>query len=137
MGSRRKAREAACQILYQMDILGDWDERHIAPYWQLLDAPPQRESRKYAENIVYGVLRERERIDRLLATTAHNWSLERMAAIDRNILRAATWELTGEPKLPPGIVIDEWIEIAKKYGAENSATFVNGILDKIAKTQRA
>jgi N utilization substance protein B len=133
MGSRRKAREAACQILYQMDITGDWDERRITPYWQLLDDQPERDSRKYAESIVTGVLDDRSSLDAIVSETAKNWALDRMGAIDRNILRAATWELRGEPQLPAGVVIDEWVEIAKKYGGEQSPSFINGILDQIAK----
>lgn len=133
MGSRRQAREAACQILYQMDMLNEWSEARIAPYWNLVDAAPERDARKYAESIVRGVMADRGRIDEALERTATNWALGRMALIDRNILRAAAWELTGEPKLPPGVVIDEWVEIAKKYGADQSPSFVNGILDRIAK----
>jgi N utilization substance protein B len=133
MGSRRKAREAACQILYQMDLLNDWDSRHIAPFWTLLDDNPDRDSRKYAESIVHGVLSERETIDIMVTKTAKNWSMDRMGAIDRNILRAAAWEMHGDPKLPAGVVIDEWVEIAKRYGGEQSPSFVNGILDNIAK----
>lgn len=133
MGARRKAREAACQILYQMDILNEWSDRHVAPFWTLLDEQPERDSRKYAESIVAGVLADRARLDALVSSTATNWSMERMGAIDRNILRAASWELSGEHRLPPGVVIDEWVEIAKKFGGENSPSFINGILDKIAK----
>lgn len=137
MGSRRKAREAACQILYQMDITGDWGEHRIAPYWHLLDTQPERESRKYAEAVVLGVLAARSGLDAMVTEIAKNWALDRMGAIDRNILRAAAWELTGEPKLPPGVVIDEWVEIAKRYGGEQSPSFINGILDQIAKRNNA
>jgi N utilization substance protein B len=130
---RRKSREAACQLLYQMDLLNDWDERRIAPFWTLLDAAPERDVRKYAESIVLGVLGMRAEIDALVQKIATNWSLDRMALIDRNILRAAAWELRGEPKLPPGVVIDEWLEIAKRYGGDQSPAFINGILDQLAK----
>ena len=133
MGTRRQAREAACQMLYQMDVRHEWQDQHIAPFWHLLEELPSRDGRKYAEAIVRGILDERERLDKLVAETSKNWSIERMAAIDRNILRAAAWEMTGPSKLAPGIVIDEWVEIAKKFGTDQSPAFINGILDQVAK----
>jgi transcription antitermination protein NusB len=134
MGTRRQAREAACQILYQMDLLEDWNSRHIAPFWQMLDGEAPRQTRKYAESIVAGVLEGRERLDETLSRIAKNWTIDRMGHIDRNILRAAAWEMFGEPKLPAGVVIDEWVEIAKKFGSDQSPSFINGILDQIAKS---
>ena len=133
MGSRRKAREAACRILYQMDLRQEWDEAHIAPYWELIGESPPDATRAYAEEIVRGVLAELASLDGTVEQTARHWSVERMPTIDRNILRAAAWELTGAPRLPAGVVIDEWLEISKKYGTEESPAFVNGILDRIAK----
>ncbi len=137
MGSRRQAREAACQILYQMDLREEWDEAHILSFWNLLERQPDRESRKYAEAIVGGVLRERPRLDEQVEKAARNWSLDRMGMIDRNILRAAAWEMTGEPALSPGIVIDEWLDIARDFGSDDSPAFVNGILDRIAQDHKA
>lgn len=120
-------------MLYQMDVRNEWQDRHIAPFWHLLDEEPSKDGRRYAEDIVRGVLSDRDKTDKLVAETSKNWTIERMAAIDRNILRAAVWEMVGPSKLAPGIVIDEWVEIAKKFGTDQSPAFINGILDQVAK----
>ncbi len=133
-GSRRQAREAACQLLYQMDLRQDWKSGQATQFWKLLDAPPERDSRKYAETIVDGVTEYLTELDKTISTCAKNWAVERMAMIDRNILRAAAWELLYE-QLPAGVAINEWLEIAKRYGGEETPSFINGILDRIAKSR--
>lgn len=128
MGFRRKARELALQLLFQIDFTGDRIE--IPPsFWAENEALPQ--VRAFAEILVQGVLKRLSEIDSIIEKYARHWSRERMAAIDRNILRFAIFELLYLKEIPPKVTINEAIEIAKKYGSEDSGAFVNGILDRI------
>ena len=86
---------------------------------------------EFAQDLVLGTVENRERIDVEIAAVAEHWRLERMAVVDRNVLRMAIFELMDQPETPPAVVIDEAIEIARKYGSEDSAPFINGILDTI------
>ena len=88
-------------------------------------------SEKFGRELVEGTIRHKQEIDAFIQTTAENWEMSRMAAVDRCILRLASYELLHHPETPISVVIDEALEIAKKYSSENSASFINGILDKI------
>ena len=113
VGSRRRGRELALQALYQMDVTGG--DPHVP-----------------AAELVHGVLETRTRIDALIAESAEHWRLDRLSQIDRNILRIGAYELLCRRDVPPSVAIDEAIEIAKRFGNDESAVFVNGVLDQIA-----
>ena len=128
MGSRTKARETALQALYQLDTGGGSGQEVLSGHFDPLDA----ETRKFAEELVHGVQRERASIDGIIERTSTNWKLERMARVDRNILRLAIYELLRRPDVPVKVTLNEAIELGKKFGSEESSAFVNGILDKVA-----
>jgi len=130
MGYRRKAREFALQMLYQYDIRQD-SEHLIEGFWEFRDVP--EDVKEFANKIVEGVIKNLPTIDDKIRRSAKNWSIERMAVVDRNILRMAAYELLYITDIPVKVTINEAIEIAKKYGEEDSGAFVNGILDKILK----
>jgi len=135
-GPRRQAREAALQVLYAIDSGADVDvERALAAYWANLDGPAA--GRPYGDQIVRGVTAKREAIDETLRGASSNWRLERMARIDRNLLRIGLWEMLHGGEVPPQVAIDEAVELARTFGAEGAYAFVNGILDKIAIPKKA
>ncbi len=132
MGMRRKGRELALQALYQIDVRGDDGAGALGPFWEQCDAPA--DARTFGEDLVGGVLEERKRIDELIASSSDNWRVSRLSHVDRNILRVATYELLCRRDVPASVAIDEAIEIAKRFGSDESPTFVNGVLDHIAVT---
>lgn len=126
---RSQAREHALRILYQVDLRPDLSPEGL---FEALDAEvTHEEGRSYARTLVLGTRREQASIDRELGKVAHNWSLERMAAIDRNVLRLGAYELLYQADIPAPVSINEAVELAKKYSTKDSGAFVNGILDKI------
>jgi len=132
MGMRRKGRELALQALYQVEVRGDDAGPALRLFWDHCDAPT--DAREFAEALVTGVLAERARIDELIAASSEHWRLGRLPHVDRNILRVATYELLCRRDVPASVAIDEAIEIAKRFGSDESPTFVNGVLDHIAAT---
>jgi len=134
MRKRTKARECALKILYAIEIAKEKPEDAIGIFWDNSD-PVESDVKDYANVLVRGVAKRREKIDELIAKHATNWQLERMAVIDKNILRFATYELLYSDEMPPKVAINEAIDIAKKYGDRDSGKFVNGVLDKISKTE--
>lgn len=135
MGRRRKARETALQFLYQLDVR-DCDDllAQAEEFWARHPVDPA--TRTFADELVAGTKQNQTKIDGLIAQSAEHWDLDRMAAVDRNILRAAVYELLWHPEVPPKVAINEAIEIAKKFGTEESSRFINGILDRIAREWR-
>ena len=131
MGSRRKAREYALQMLFQWDITHDTIEQIKATFWDGQDEP--EETRMFAETLASRSIENVEKIDRLLERHAENWRLDRMAVVDRNILRLATCEFLYDAETPKTIVINEAIEIARRFSSQESPQFINGILDSIRK----
>ncbi len=129
MGRRRQAREYALKMLFQIDQ-GGLPPQEVMDYF-LGENQASEEVLEYARALTSGVTREMGEIDRLISRQAQNWRLARIAAVDRNILRVAVFELLHCPDVPASAVINEAIEIAKKYSTEESGRFVNGILDKI------
>lgn len=131
MGSRRQARELALQLLYQHELSGvSLDEmQENFEGWQGASQSVQ----DFADGLARGTLGHAEEIDAFLQDQTSHWRLDRLAAVDRNILRLALYELLHHSDTPPAVVIDEAIEIAKKFGAEESARFVNGVLDGFLK----
>ena len=129
---RRKAREHALQILFQLDIRKDKPSAVILKrFW--MEYQPDDEVKAFAEEIVKGTYKHLAEIDKLVHQCAKNWSLERMAAVDRNVLRMAVYEILYRMDIPTSVTINEAIEIAKKYGTDESGAFVNGILDSVAR----
>ena len=131
MGQRRRAREHALQMLFQIDLTGAapadvfrefWSERQVAP-----------DMRAFSEALVLGVGARRAELDAWIAGVAEHWRLERMSAVDRNVLRLALYEMVSPAAPPPAVVIDEAIEIAKKFSGAGSGAFINGILDAVRK----
>ncbi|MBI1948283.1 MAG: transcription antitermination factor NusB [Deltaproteobacteria bacterium] len=131
MGTKRQAREIALQILYPVDMTGLAVDDALARFFDSFDAEPKARAR--AEQIVRRVHAERARIDEVLAQASPRWRLERMALVDRNLLRLCVHELLFDLETPARVVIDEGVEIAKRFGAEESARFVNGVLDAAAR----
>ncbi|UCD36447.1 MAG: transcription antitermination factor NusB [Nitrospiraceae bacterium] len=128
---RRRAREYALQILFQLELSGnELTERVFDEFWE--GNEEDREVREFTRQIVTNTLTHLGEIDDMIKKAAEHWSVERMAVIDRNILRAAVFELAYRKDIPSSVVINEAIEIAKKYSTEDSAPFINGILDRIA-----
>jgi len=131
MASRRQSREIALQALYRIELTGDTSPEALELLWQHFQAPV--DARGFAVELVHGVLADREAIDRLLAEAAENWSLARLSRVDLNVLRLAAHELLlRDERVPTRVILDEAIEIARRYGGEDSAQFVNGVLDCVA-----
>lgn len=130
MGARRSGREAALQMLFQLEASGASADQVIELFWRLFEADP--EGRPYADTIVRGVAENLGKIDERVSSASTNWRIERMARVDRNLLRLGTWELMFRHDVPRAVVLDEAVELAKSYGTEESSAFVNGVLDRIA-----
>jgi N utilization substance protein B len=132
MGARRKGREAALQMLYQMDVGAVGAEDAIRSYWAHLGEGEEAGGAEFANVLVRGVEEHRAKIDETIRSVSHHWRLERMTRVDRNILRLAAFELLELPDVPRRVTLNEAIELAKRFGSEGSAGFVNGVLDRIA-----
>ena len=133
MSTRRDGRIAAVQLLYQLDVRSAFAdaEGSIARHFAHIDPDADAETRDFAARICRGVVAHREELDALIARCADNWRLERMSYVDRNILRAAAFELGHCPDVPARVVLDEAIEVAKHLGATESSGFVNGVLARV------
>lgn len=132
--SRRKAREAALQLLYQVDLTGDAGDAAFAAYWMSWDEADQDpRTREFAETLVRFVLSEEGRIDAAIDVAAKNWDLDRFSRVDLNLLRLAVGELLSSPEVPAPVVINEAVEIAHRFSDEKSASFINGVLDRVAR----
>lgn len=130
---RRDGREAAVQFLYGNEAQGgiDASPRNLEAFWALRDA--KQEVRAFAEDLIAGVAKHAAAIDDAITAKLENYSLMRLSAVDRNILRLAAYEIRYANHIPPQAAINEAIEIAKRFGTEDSASFVNGVLDRILK----
>lgn len=131
MGARRKARELALQMLFQHDMSGNAPDQILTTFEELQKSKPN--TREFATRIFRGTLDNLDRIDEMITAQADNWRLSRMAVVDRNIIRMCIYEFLHEEDTPKLVIIDEGIEIAKKYGTQKSSQFINGILDGILK----
>lgn len=132
MGSRRRAREAALQMLYQMDLTNIPPKAAIRLYWSSIGEPAPDEIREFADRLVIGCSEKREVIDEAIRSVSQNWRLERMAYVDRNIIRLAVYELLMLSDIPRNVTLNEAVELAKLFGDESSPSFINGVLDRIA-----
>ena len=151
MRKRTRAREFALQVLYELDIAQSEQELEEAleDFWKdrtdiiltnpeklaLEEDKKEPEVREYTEKLVRGTLMKKKLIDPIIERFAENWEMTRMACVDRNILRLATYEILHIDEIPVKVAINEAVELAKRYGEQDSSKFVNGILDRIAKTE--
>jgi N utilization substance protein B len=130
MGRRRRARELALQLLYQLDLGGERDaETTIDEFWGQQTVP--EDVRVFADNLVRGTKAHQPKIDELLGRFAEHWELDRMAVVDRNVLRVGVFELLWGHEVPPKVAINEALEIARKFSTEDSIRFINGLLDRV------
>ncbi|MFH1879009.1 MAG: transcription antitermination factor NusB [Candidatus Omnitrophota bacterium] len=136
MRRRTLSREIALKILYAMDITNESVQDCAEKIWDY-EKEDDDLVREFTDFLVFGVSEYKNEVDALISRYAANWELSRMATIDRNVLRIATFELLHAPDIPPKVAINEAIDLAKKYGDKDSGKFVNGILDKICKTESA
>jgi transcription antitermination protein NusB len=132
MGGRRKGRELALQMLFQWDLTKDSFHNVRRTFWTL-HSESEEDVRAFADRLVEGTVENIESIDVLLARHAEHWRVSRMAAVDRNILRVGCYELLHETQTPAAVVINEALEIARKFSTSESIQFINGILDSIRK----
>ena len=132
MGARRSGREAALQMLFQIEASGTDADGAIALFWRSFGADADPEGRAYADACVRGVAAAGSALDERIAKASQHWRVERMARVDRNVLRLGTWELASRPDVPRAVVLDEAVELAKAYGTDDSSAFVNGVLNEIA-----
>jgi transcription antitermination factor NusB len=130
MGRRRQARELALQLLYELDVREERDPGAVIDAFWARHAVPD-DVRTFADTIVRGVKAHQAKIDELITRFAEHWELDRMAVVDRNLLRAGIWELLWGGDVPPKAVINEAIEIARRFSTEDSTRFVNGLLDRV------
>ncbi|WP_438015862.1 transcription antitermination factor NusB [Sorangium sp. So ce315] len=130
MGARSTGREAALQMLFALEAGGNSAPRVVAAFWR--ETPGDPEGRSYADEVVIGVAKDLAAVDEAIRKASTNWRLERMARVDRNVLRLGAWELMNHPEVPRAVILDEAVELAKRYGSEESGAFVNGVLDRVA-----
>ena len=135
MRNRTKARECALKILYAIDIRKDPPEECARVFWESHPAI-KSEIRDFSGFLIEGIFKNKNFIDSLISKYATNWQIKRMPPIDRNILRLGAFELLFAGEIPPKVSINEAIEMAKRYGDKDSGKFVNGVLDKINKSEK-
>ncbi len=149
MRKRTRSREFALQLLYERDIVSADLEEAMEDFWldrsdlalssaekmSLEDDKKEPEVREYTERLVRGVAEKLSLIDGTIKRFAENWEINRMACVDRNILRLGTYEMLYVDEIPMKVAINEAVELAKRYGEDDSSKFVNGILDRIGKTE--
>jgi N utilization substance protein B len=135
---RRRAREAALQMLYQIEVGRSDALETIATYWSTRDEgePLEQSLREFSNGLVRGAVSRREEIDAMLGAHATNWRVERMAVIDRLVLRLGVYEMLAEAETPSKVIINEALELARSYSGEEAVGFVNGVLDAIRKELR-
>ena len=129
MGKRRKSRESTLQILFQLEFDDSDPDDVINQFWKGKKA--SHEIKEYSSYLIKGIISHQDSIDRIIQSASDHWRLSRMAVVDRNILRMAVFELLYDEELAPAIVINEAIEVAKKFSSEQAAQFINGILDSL------
>ena len=135
MGTRRKSRELALQVLYQGEMTGQdniLDFEDFCAHFQVF-----KKSIPYASNLLAGIREKGGLIDQMIRKHAQNWRLERMSAIDRNILRIAVYEMSYQEDVPNSVAINEAVEIAKRFSTDDSGPFINGILDAMSRDELA
>jgi len=129
MRRRTRARELALQFLYTLDVRGSEILEDLDDF--LTESGASRLARRFATELVHGVVKHQAELDAGIVRVAQNWSLDRMPPVDRNILRLASFELLHCPEIPIGVALNEAIELGKRYSTAQSGAFVNGILDQV------
>jgi transcription antitermination protein NusB len=137
MGARRKARICALQMLFQHDIAQQAVPEVLAAYWAELGGEYTEDVREFASRLVSGTLADLDNVDNRIRDRAENWRISRMAVVDRNILRLAVYEFLHEPETPKTVVINEALEIARRFSTFEATQFINGILDAIKRDLEA
>ncbi len=132
MGTRRKSRELALQMLFQSDM-GKQDAEQVRRTFWMERADTEPDIRGFADDLFRAAAEHSQQIDDAIERHAQHWRMDRMAAVDRNVLRAAVAEFLGFPKTPRPVVINEALEIARKFSTPESVNFINGVLDSVAK----
>lgn len=130
MGKRHRAREAAIQCLYQWGLTGNDPERVLAGYWDSRGTVDEG-LRRFAEELVHGVVERSAEIDAMISDQTEHWRMDRLGVVEKSILRLGVYELVFENDVPPAVVIDEAVELAKRFSGPESGPFVNGVLDGI------
>ena len=130
MGKRSKSREIALQVLYQIDVSNNDVEEAFNLFWH--NFTPSEDLKDFSQIIVKGVYHHIEEIDAIIEHYSEHWRLKRMSIVDRNVLRSAIFELMFCADVPTKVVLNEAVELGKKFGSNKSGSFVNGILDKVA-----
>jgi N utilization substance protein B len=130
-GARRSGREAALQMLFQIEASGAPLEEAIVLFWRSFEAEP--EGKTYADDLVRGVGENLAAIDAAITAASDNWRLERMTRLDRNLLRLGTFELMKRRDVPSPVILDEAVELAKAFGTDESSAFVNGVLARVSR----
>jgi N utilization substance protein B len=133
LGKRRRSREIALQILYQMEVNLRDPQETIELFWRSFSST--EEVKQFATRIVEGVYRQKEAIDTLIDKYSEHWRLDRMDWVDRNILRMGVYELMYCDDIPINVALNEAIDLGKKFGSEESGAFINGILDRLSKIE--
>ena len=132
MGTRRKSRELALQMLFQADMGGQSMDQVLRTFWSGRGTVSE-EVRNFAEDLFRTATEKAGEIDQLIERHAQHWRMERMAAVDRNLLRSGVAEFLGFPRTPKPVVINEALEIARKFSSPESVQFINGVLDSVAR----
>lgn len=137
MGKRRRARELALQFLYQYDALHEFSgdsrelEEQLGLFWERSGVRTDDETREFSSVLILGACKNLPHIDQIIGRFSEHWRLSRMSNIDRNILRLAVYELVYLSNIPVAVTINEAVELGKRFGTEESGSFINGILDKV------
>ncbi len=131
-GTRRKSRELALQMLFQLDLGRQDPEQVRRTFWSERKDLDEK-VRGFADDLFRVACERREEVDQVIERNAEHWRMDRMAAVDRNLLRAGVAELLGFPKTPPAVIINEALEIARRFSTPESVQFVNGVLDSVAR----
>ncbi len=126
---RRKARELALKMLYQMEVNGDSVNSALEKYVKVF--PYQDDVIEYARFLLNGVKKVQDKVDGYIGEASEHWKISRITYVDKNILRIAIFEMLYSPEIPPKVAIDEALEMGKKFGSEDSKDFINGVLDRI------
>ena len=136
LGSRRKARGLALQVLYAQDVAAGAADDGVATYGERFELDVDAEAREFAQVLVRAATQDVAAVDAAITTASRNWRLERMARVDRNILRLAVGELLHVRETPVKVVINEAVELAQQYSTKDSGRFVNGLLSRISEHLR-
>jgi transcription antitermination factor NusB len=132
MGERRRARELAVQVLFHLEFTPDDPSEVFDLVCENFDA--RKSIRDFSKQLVLGVCEKKKTLDKVISEASKNWRIERMARLDRSILRLATFEIMFIEDIPPKVSLDEAVEIGKKFGSDDSGRYINGVLDNIYNT---